>query len=141
MVSAVADRLPLEEFHELYLQARGRRPKPATIEAIEDLLPWLGRCARSVGPNIRVTLAEIVRGLGWPAVGNSQATRSTYWHPVMRRLAMLRDIGWVESYGELPRAANGEGVGILIVLSPAGVAQSVGATPYDLPSSPHGERS
>jgi hypothetical protein len=127
MVSAPAASTPMADFEAAFLAEAGRRPRTELRQAMSEILPWLGRCARHDGPRILRSVPQMVRGIGWPSTGSAKRDHQRYRNNIANRLEQLVRIGWVERW-EAVYSPNGEGVGILIVLTPAGVAQSVGAT-------------
>jgi hypothetical protein len=127
MVSAPAAATPLANFEAAYLAENGRRPRSELRQAMSEIVPWLGRCARHDGPRILRSIPQMVRGIGWQSTGSAKGDHQRYRSSITRRLEHLVAVGWVERW-EAVYSPNGEGVGILIVLTPAGVAQSVGAT-------------
>ena len=96
------------------------------LDALEEIGSYVLALVRKEGPRVHRTIPQMVSGLGWPDMGGVHANRQRYRNSIVRRLDVLQEIGWLE--GRLALYDDrGEGTGILITASPAGVAQSVGA--------------
>lgn len=129
-----ADAFAAQDFY-------GRQPRTELRAAMEVFLPWLGLAGHRNGIRlaggrieIRRTYSQIIAGVeGWEPQGSCKADRQKYKKSVDERLDILSRIGWVEGFGPV-MASNGEGECVAIVLTPAGVAQSV--RPTESPASP-----
>lgn len=122
MVSVLRD-----DIVALYEQHYGRTPRFDQLAGLEDVARWLLRCVLRDGPRLFRTWDQAAREIGWLDLGDAKANQKRYRNQIARRLAVLRDIGWLKGYQPVV-TVRGHTVGILIVASPAGVAQSVEAT-------------
>jgi hypothetical protein len=102
------------------------------LDGTEEIANCVFRAARQAGTRehpssyVLTTVPQMVKGLGWEPMPGKRATHQRYRNNIHNRLRYLILIGWVESVEPVYKA-NGEGRGILIRLTPAGVAQSVSA--------------
>lgn len=107
------------------------------LDGLEEIGDYVLALVRAEGPRVHRTVPQMVHGLGWADMGSVKANRDRYKNSILRRLDVLQEIGWLEGrlavYDE-----RGEGTGILMAFSPAGVAQSVEAASAGLPS-PYGD--
>jgi hypothetical protein len=122
---------PLADFEKAYAERYGRRPRTELRQAVSDILRWLGQNALAHGDDrVMSTVPQMARALGWPTMGSAWRDDVRYRNQITRRLDILVELGWLRRWEALyTQSAPGRAAGILIVLSPAGVAQSVEATP------------